>query len=200
VDGGYGTYKLNEVKDLQNIATNYYHPLQIKAVQQFPGYYFYSASAAYPVNTFSLCGVSYDYYMSGGRNHLRDYSGEYTLDMPLSAFKLGVYYKNLFKNKNKFHLYYQLKFGIVFSKLKLQESMILYNVKSQFEEQTLNCKLFSFEPNTGMLWDIHKNISINISAGYDLNFGKNRSNDNPIFINWSGIRARAGLTYKFGFM
>jgi hypothetical protein len=204
---GFGTYQMTDLKQFQSDAADYYYLFNVEEVQQFPGFFNYSTSVEYSLNTTNLVGINAGYYTTGGRNHVADYSGEYYLNMPISAYSLGLQYRNIFYTVNKFSFYAQIKGGISFSTLSIDESFTIHQVDSTKSSYSFVNYSFYGEPSLGTFYGLGNNFSVNFSLGYQidieskLHYKDNKDQEavdfhgNSIHTNWSGLRIVLGLTY-----
>lgn len=205
---GYGTYLMKDLKEFQSDAAEYYNEINVAEVQQFPGYINYSASLEYySFGTKNLMGLNAAYSTTGGRNHVADYSGEYYLNMPVYAYSLGIQYRNIFMTINKFDLFAQLKGGMSFSTLEINESFTIHQVDSTSSSFAFVNHSFFVEPSVGTFYELGKDFSLNFSLGYQIDTkSKLHYKDNkeetflgfdgePIYTNWSGLRIVLGLSY-----
>ena len=151
---GYGLYQLNDLKDFQFDLKEYYSQLPIEMTEQFPGYSNYSVSGEIYLNPDNIIGINGTFYTTGARNHVKDYSGEYKLDMPLNGYRIGLQYQNILYKFNKINLYAQFKGGITLSTFKLKESFIIYNVYSTSSNATFKSIPFFVEPSLGFFYHI----------------------------------------------
>jgi hypothetical protein len=204
---GFGTYQMTDLKEFQSDAADYYSGFNVKEVQQFPGYFNYTASAELSLGRINLIGINAGYYTTGGRNHVADYSGEYALNMPVNAYSLGLQYRNIFNTVNKFSFYAQFKGGISFSSLSIDESFTIHQVDSTSSSYSFVNHSFYIEPSLGSFYDLGNNFSVNFSIGYQvdieskLHYKDNKEQEavnfhgEPMHTNWTGLRIALGLTY-----
>jgi len=204
---GYGTYLMKDLKEFQSDAAEYYKEFHVEEVQQFPGYINYSASLEYSFGTKNLIGLNAAYVTTGGRNHVADYTGEYYLNMPVYAYSMGMQYQRVVKTINKFDLYAQLKGGMSFSTLEIDESFTIHQVDSASSSFAFVNHSFFVEPSVGTFYALGKDFSVNFSLGYQIDTkSKLHYKDNkegtflgfegkPIYTNWSGLRIVLGLSY-----
>lgn len=207
LNSGYGTYQLNELRGLQNDFAAYGAWLHVEKVQQFPGYLNYSVSAEYFLNPKNLIGLSGSYYTTGGRNHVSDYSGEYALNMPLSGYRLGMQYRNVFAGFGKTNIYLSANGGLMLSALSISETMTIYPDHTTTEKVNLASMSFTFDPSVGAWYPLGKNFSVDISLGYQVYLASKLFNvedleteltdfrGNAVRLNWSGLRLGLGITY-----
>jgi hypothetical protein len=204
---GYGTYQMKDLKEFQSDAAEYYKEFNIEEVQQFPGYINYSASLEYSFGTKNLIGLNAAYVTTGGRNHVADYTGEYYLNMPVYAYSLGMQYRRVVTTINKFDLYAQVRGGISFSTLEINESFTIHQVDSTSSSFAFVNHSFFAEPSVGTFYALGKDFSINFSLGYQIDtksklYYKDNKEETflgfdgkPIYTNWSGLRIVLGLSY-----
>ena len=204
---GYGTYKMEDLKQFQSDAAEYYSMLNVEEVQQFPGYFNYSASVEYSLSRSNLIGINAGYYTTGGRNHVADYSGEYYMNIPIHAYSLGLQYRNVFMTFNKFDLYAQIKGGILFSALSINESFAIHKFDSISSSYTMVNNSYFCEPSAGVFYSLGKSFSANFSLGYQFDFKDKlhykdnkdqvltNDDDEPVYSDWSGFRIVLGLSY-----
>ena len=207
LNAGYGVYQMHDLKELQSYMATYYAALNIKEVQQFPGYINYSGSFEYFLNSQNLLGLNVAYYTTGGRNHVSDYSGEYILDMPVNAYHIGLQYRNIMETFGKISLYARLNGGITLSTLDVKESFVIYYADSTSSSYSFGSKSFSAEPGFGALYSLKNNLSVDFSLGYQIDIKsklhpvESKKDDmtgpsgNPVYINWSGLRLMLGINY-----
>ncbi len=203
---GYGTYQMNDLQQLQANEAYNLSQFHVEQVQRFPGYINYSASIDYFFNSKNLAGIHTAYYTTGGRNHVKDYSGEYYLNMPVNSWNLGLQYKYIFLNDHKLSYYLRLKGGISFSTLDIEESLTIHQVDSVTNNYAFAATSFYAEPSLGVYYTLGHNFSVNFSAGYQIDIPGalhekgNKGNimgssSSHIHCNWSGIRIEAGIAY-----
>lgn len=189
-EAGYGTYGMYNMKELQKQIIKTYSPLPIKSVLQFPGYFNHSFSADYYLSDNVLFGVNATYLTTGGRNHLKDYSGEYKTDLLINAFQLGLQSEYAKPIDKKTTLFYNLKVGVIRSNLDITENVTVYNVDSLTETTKYIEWTPFFEPNIGISYSITKKIQAKLSIGANIN------TSTAILIDWSGFRSKIGISYS----
>jgi len=188
---GYGLYNMANLK-YQQQAMIKNNVLPIKSVEEFPGFFNHSVSVDYYLDENILFGINAAYLTTGGRNFLSDYSGEYKLDMILNAYQYGIESEYNFTLSNKLCLFLNFKLGVISSKLKVHESLILYNVDNQVSNQTVNQFNFFMEPDTGLSYNITKRISARVTVGLNID----TSLLSEKLIDWTGLRTRIGVSYS----
>lgn len=209
---GYGTYLLKDLKNFQDdmISST---AVSDKPVENFPNYIYYNFLADYAFNKFHRAGVGVAYHSTGGRNHLSDYSGEYSLDMIANAYCFDIHYKTIIISYKKFNAFFQYKTGLLFSRLDISENMRLDNtIISERESEYTGYSLVS-EPSLHLSYAIHKSISLNYSIGFEKcararilsdnglkSVGENQfpQFEDDLSADWSGLRTSIGITYSIG--
>jgi len=209
---GYGTYALKDIKNFQDeiISSTIVND---EAVESFPNYINCNFLTDYAFNSMHLAGIGFTYYTTGGRNHVADYSGEYSLDMMANAYAFDVHYKATIISYNKLKIYFQYKTGLLFSRLDLSEKIIVDNsiISARASEYT-GYSIVS-EPGISLSYSIYKSIYLNFSAGFEKCSNTRPINDKGLESNgedefmdfmdnitadWSGLRTSIGVTYSIG--
>ena len=204
---GYGFYQLNDLKKYQSEKKDEYSQLNIKAVEKFPGSYNYNLFVNYFVNRRNVIGLTGTYFTTGGRNHLKDYSGEYKLDMILNGYKIGMNYQNIVFPYKRIRISLKFEVGITFNDLQIDEYMYLLNEEILNENKTYKSFAWSIEPTVDISYRLLKKVYINLDMGYERN-ARNvlreqgnqaeelENSDGRFGINWSGFRFSAGLFFE----
>lgn len=204
---GYGTYLLSGLKEFQSNMTQVYLPLPVKETVRFPGYLNYSASADFWYNSKNSIGLNGVFFTTGGRNHLKDYSGEYKLDMIMNGYRLGIQDRNILLSSGTVKIYLQLRAGILMSVFKMDEFIKINNVDSVSEGYVFTSKTFFGEPSLGFRYKVIEGLSADFCFGYQFDTeGKLHLKENkemmlnnpaggPVYTNWSGVRIQLGVSY-----
>lgn len=197
IQAGYGTYSLSEIKSFQQDALSSYFPLKIASVDKFPNYINYSVTAEMYVNKSNLIGFNYAYFFTGGRNYMKDYSGEYSLKMPLNATRLGLNYKHIVTNNGKLKSYLQLKQGLVFSKFQTIEDISINNLDSVSNTWKDYSSTFFIEPSYGVSFYLGGGLSLDSSLGFEFDINSRHITKSESYVFWSGLRFLFGIAYDF---
>lgn len=200
---GLGSYDLYDVKAMQLSlmkATNLTH---IKPVEAFPGNQFYSVSADYSLNPRNRIGLDFNYYTTGGRNHVKDYSGEYKLDMLLNGVRIGAKYAIINRMYPNIYLGVQLSGGCMFSNLDLEEHLTVYDKTIADEGYELTGLGIYAEPSMFLSYHLLENIHIDLMGGYEqdilgeLHVKGYKDQKTSKTADWSGLRISLGINYTF---
>lgn len=189
-EAGYGTYGMYNMKELQKQIIKTYSPLPIKSVLQFPGYFNHSFSVDYYLSDNVLFGINGTYLTTGGRDHLKDYSGEYKTDLLINAFQLGFQSEYTKPMDKKTAFFVNLKVGVIRSNLDITENVTIYNVDSLTNTTNYIEWTPFFEPNIGISYSITKKIQAKLSIGANID------TSTAILIDWSGFRSKIGISYS----
>lgn len=209
---GYGTYALKDIKNFQDdmiLSTAVYD----EPVESFPNYIYYNFLTDYAFNKSHYTGIGVTYYTTGGRNHVADYSGEYSLDLIAKAYTFDIHYKIAIISYKNFNVFFQYKTGLLFSKLDISENMNVYNsiILDRASEYT-GYSIVS-EPSLHLSYSIYKSVYLNFSAGFEkcskirfLNDKSLESDGEDLFplveedfsADWSGLRTSVGISYSLG--
>ncbi|WP_020526494.1 hypothetical protein [Flexithrix dorotheae] len=207
-DLGYGTYQMSQLKEFQEELIDLSPVKSVQIVEQFPAYFNYSANLDYYQTSRSLLlGLNLTYFTTGGRNHVKDYSGEYKLDMPLRGYRIGIQLRSEMLGNEKWKLYNKVKIGGILTSLELEESIVVYDEQSDLPGYSFSSEGIFIEPSLGLSYEIVKKIHFDLSFGYQLDastglylsgfkgsFIQNSSND-KVSVNWSGFRTYLGVAY-----
>jgi len=196
VYSGYGTYDLSNIKQLQLQALSYYSPLEIKSVERFPDYINYSVTLEYNTIKKYSWGLDLAYFSTGARNHLLDYSGEYKLDMHVSAYRLGALFKKSYPLIKNLSLYYNIETGLVYSNFKFDEKITINNVDSVDYNYNTKSNAFFIEPTIGASYYLGLNFSIDANVGYQADINSRFITKKDSYIYWSGFRFLVGVNYN----
>ena len=109
---GYGFYQLDDLKKYQSEKKDEYSNINVTSVEQFPGSLNYNLFVNYFANKRNVIGLTGTYYTTGGRNHIKDYSGEYKLDMILNGYKIGMNYQNIVFPYKRIRITLKIEVGI----------------------------------------------------------------------------------------
>jgi hypothetical protein len=214
VSGGYGFYQLNSYKEFQNLLVTNGIPFEgIKAMDTFPNYFNWMIAQEFIFNPYHSASLEFSYLYTGGRNHLADYSGNYSLNMRASSYRLGLSYSNYSKGlfgRSRLRGFLRLRAGMTRSYFGLNEKIDIYEV----DQQSIDINFFSnsvyMEFGPGLVYELTPNLSLHFAAGYELERDaklKGIENKNLILINqnnsyvrtnWSGFRLHAGIGFKPG--
>ncbi len=81
-----------------------------------------------------MVGIDFSYYTTGGRNHLKDYSGEYKSDMLINGYRIGTKYRNYNILNSKLYFGVQVSAGFIFSNLNINEKLNIFDEVMADEE------------------------------------------------------------------
>lgn len=207
---GYGIYKQDKLKQLQSNLKNSTGITNLSSVETFPSYIFYAAQLNYnPGNKMNSFGLEFNNYMTGARNHVADYSGEYILDMYLNGYRFGMNYKMNVEKIGPVYCFGQVGAGILFNKMELLEKLTINNEEIFSESIALSGVGIYFEPKIIFSFPVSDKLSLDLNASYEYDF-KNKLHvknnrdqiiyigyQNPASVNWTGFRFILSLSYVF---
>lgn len=196
---GYGTYKLDDIKNLQhsmldNSMLNYYG---LKETDCFPGYIIHSVALGYVTGSHHF-GAGFSYFTTGGRLHRADYSGSYTVDMIMNGNRLGAFYRyNINSSAPHLNFYLQLGSGVMFSNLKMKEQVIIYS-ESKVDTEHLNGLGIYLEPSIGAKYRFANWLNFSLGGGYEADFlgtMKLLEQETQLKAHWNGLRLYGGIIF-----
>jgi hypothetical protein len=208
---GYGTYKMEDLKDFQKGASEIENFPSIMIIEDFPAYFNQSLQLELQVIKEVYIGINGGYQYTGARSHYADYSGEYKLDFQLNAYKIGANVKYVFTTKgtDNFDFYLNLRSGLTSSRMNLDESVVIYEVDSFQADRDYESKNLYIEPAAGLSYQLLRWITCGVYAGYEIDFPKalyqkyheditlKDQENNTVEIDWSGIRVYVSLGFCF---
>ncbi len=201
---GFGSYKLGDLKELQMDFKENVDISSVESVETFPSSVFYSGFTDYSINLKNQIGLDFSYYSTGARNHVLDYSGEYKLDMLLSAYRFGFYYRYSLFSNNKFNFCSNIAGGYLFTSINVNELLVLNNEGVVDEKQNFSSESIFLEPAFLISYNLYDKVCIDLKCGYEIDFKGEMHFDNDkdekigIKSDWSGFRISLGLNYAFG--
>lgn len=204
---GYGTYILKDMKQFQSDVKNFDYRLNVKDVEQFPNNYYYSFQGNYFLNKRNLIGIKSSYHTTGGRNQIKDYSGEYKFDMLLNGYSIGIQYKNIVHAKNNIRASIRIAGGVNYTTLFLHELLNINGTEIFSESYNYESLGYFIEPSLGLSYHVYKGIYANVNLGYEIYFDtdlhakedndlKLNNSDGAFGANWSGLRFSVGFSYE----
>lgn len=219
---GYGKYQMKDMKYLQekdvrqcnkSIKSENY-----KSMKTFPAGLFHNAYAGIKFSFHEL-GMRYDYFSTGGRNHVQDYSGELKRDLTANGNAFGGYYKAHFISipigrKVSFSGNVGIATGGIFNDINQHYLFTLEDPKpypeeeimiNQFEEidekknyQSVN---WYIQPSVEVQFTFNKFVSLNLTLGYL--FDKQAKiqtvqEDTYVYYDDSSLVIQPGAEYNYG--
>lgn len=209
---GLATYSLADLKGLQSEYVRNVPEIPVKAVTTFPAYLFYNGQLEMQATQKLFFGFSLGFYSTGARNHLADYSGEYSLDMPLKSFRTGFHVKAgevILRGTRKLSFMPRFETGIRNSKLVKKESLNIAGFYSYFDSSAYSSRNFYIEPSIICQMEIFKNVKGFVSMGWEQDFGSKlflkgkdgewlkNGDEKTVKLNMSGLRISIGVSYMF---
>ncbi len=206
INSGLGTYRHDDLKSFQNYLLTFAPP-HTKEVAKFPPYFYYSASFENILNKRHLIGINFTMLTSGGRNDIKDYSGEYSLDLHINGIAAGLQYRYIFNSFKNIDLYAKARAGLIFSTFYMKETLNLTQgdtttISEHFHAENIYC-----EPSIGIIWNFWQRLSLDFSLGYEIDTKGSFLLENtkqfialpsgkPLTTDWSGFRTLAGISYR----
>ena len=199
VSAGYGTYSLETLKDFQEQNQLF----DAKSVIAFPNNIYYSGAFEYFLNENNLVGLNLMYLYTGGRNNVSDYSGKYTLDMQVHAYRIGGSYKaKVFENVGKsLQMHLGMNIGLILSEFNATESIDLNQIGSDSQSFSFKRTAPFAEPVVGLSYLLGKGFYANYSLGYEFNVNheikwfESYNSKDGMRTDWSGLRMSLGISF-----
>lgn len=200
----YASYQMDEMKDLLHSIgmTEPLNKLGLKNVENFPAYIAHAVNIGYRVNQHEF-GIKSSFYTTGGKLSVADYSGAINIQLIVSGYREGLYYKNYLYThtphaKQRFSIWGELSPAIIISKLKIESVVRDLDNQDTIEDDTFNETAFAILPQLGGKYYLTDYLSLDLSAGYELSFGGEfgdlKGTPKP---GWSGFRMNGGIGLTF---
>jgi len=207
---GYGDYKMNDMKDMMrsmlSSALSEYPQIPFAIVDNFPGYLNHTFDLSYKAGRHEA-GIRFSYLTTGGKVAYSDYTGEYSGELTLNGYRIGLNYRFYIPvaetgKSGSVSLFAEMSPGITFSNLKSNEYMRIFTHYSKAsEELDMKANGISLLPQVGAKWFITPLIGIHIGGGYDFQLGsrlKYQKQKTYIKSDWTGFRFSGGISFTFG--
>lgn len=195
---GLGTYNMKDLKAL-NAYTMRFLPFESKVVADFPPTLFLRTQYLFQGEKFAI-GPSLSFYSTGSRISSADYSGEYYNDMTISAISPGIIEQIRITEIDKLKCNFQVNMGLIWSRLKIEESLEIENQEEQSGNEKLTGFNFYIEPGFTIEYALNK-MALGFLLSYQLQalgpgFYVDKINQQvhnpgtgePMKPNWSGVR------------
>jgi hypothetical protein len=196
---GVGFYSMSCLNDI-NDAVSQDIPFETRLVSDFPAYWYLRPVLSLQFKKFSV-GLNYSFQSTGSRVSAKDYSGEYNFDMKVNSSSSGIYGEVTLVNlkKIRFNLYSAI--GISYSRLSLNEYLIVLDQKLTDDSYRYKGQNYFFEPGFNISYPVLF-FNIGLYSGYFFGFGKqayytNNDKSDKLYIpgsresikpDWNGFR------------
>jgi len=191
---GYGTYQLEDIKSIQHSMLDSYG---LKDTDCFPGYITHSVALGF-ITGHRHFGSNFSYLTTGGRLHIADYSGSYTIDMIMQGCRLGAFYRNYTKiGFSPLYVYLQISQGVLLSKLIMEERVNIYSESAQEITELKSVGMY-IEPTIGITYSFNDRLHFSVGGGYEVDFWGTLSLwglKTQIKTHWNGLRFYGGLIF-----
>jgi len=193
---GYGTYRLDDVKTIQNSMQQYMSKYGAITTENFPAWFTHSGSIGYIANR-SHFGINFSYLTTGARTGVTDYSGSYYANTIMNGYRLGAFYRYYINTQlSALNLFLQASPGMIFSEMKITESITIATESDSHAEKMKSTAAY-IEPAIGVIYRLTDWMNISISAGYEADlWGKLKNNTGEkshLKVHWNGMRMYTGI-------
>lgn len=201
---GYGTYRMNELKDwLGEASPSLPSPIKnVKITDNYPGYITHQAKVGMEWRRLHQAGVLLDFMNTVGNKGVSDYSAVYSMSLRVKGVKLGGFYRFALPDfaKSVVRPYLQFSTGVVFNNGKVKEGITLTGHPESASSLSLGGANFFVEPAVGLKFRLHEKVALTVSAGYEFDLTKKFTTEESgqyvtISPDWSGLRLQGGIIY-----
>jgi len=200
---GYGTYCMRDLKYYLEGINPLYSGREfenLKITDNFPGNWTHQLKLGIEMKKSHNIGVSIDFMNTAGQKAISDYSGSYNFTYRTKGKRLGLFYRvspySWFPGVVR--PYFMLTAGVVLSKDRLEERLVLDDTPFLDENLSLKGAIAFTEPALGCKIRVHENFALNLNAGYHIDLDKvyKYRNNNVFDIpTWGGLRFQGGLIF-----
>ena len=191
---GYGTYKLDDVKAMQDMMLKF-NGFGLKETDRFPGYITHSIALGYSTG-YHHFGSNISYLTTGGRLHRADYSGSYLVNTIINGYRLGTFYRYYINTESaSFRIHFQISSGVLFSNLKMKEKVHIFYHSAE-ESNTLKSTGMYMEPTIGVTYHFLDWLYFSLGGGYEVDFSgtlKFSGQETQMKAHWNGLRLYGSL-------
>ncbi len=201
VQAGFGNYSMEQLKALNDYNESFL-PFTVNMVDNFdPGFHF-GGSVQTTIHQKIRVGIFYQYYTTGSRQGLKDYSGYYAFDQILNGHLIGLEPGYIILDRNSFRISAVVQAGVLFTGMEMIETLELMGYETSNSEK-LSAVSYSFTPAVKVTLPVYYKISCFAYAGrmFDtggyLHLSDNKDavlqvNDEKVKTGWSGWRIVVG--------
>lgn len=205
---GIGTYSMEGLKKLNSTVVKSL-PFDAEIVADFPPFYYFRPFVMTKINALSL-GISFTYQSTGSRVSSKDYSAEYCVDMITNSFGPAVFGEIVMNPHSKLKLAAYGSTGIMFSELKLNESLIVLDNSLIDDNNRFKAYYWSAEPGLNMTYPFEFMV-FGVNAGYMVTltskyyslegnedmFLLDPESGDPVKPEWDGFRFGISVGFSF---
>lgn len=205
---GYGSYAMDDLKDVQEAINNQNGIVDLQSLTSFPSYFQYEGGMQYDFKNGFMTGLLVGYGSTGAHSNYSDYSGSITADQLIHYTSLTLSLGFVANPDKKWQFSFDLRPAAYFNTLQLTFDQQIGTEKIH-DEYDFKSRNITLQP-TGMINRKFGAFGIYASAGFSINLkgGKLALTDNkdsylinsssdPAIADWSGFRIGMGINYSF---
>lgn len=184
-------------------------PFDAEIVSDFPPFYYFRPFVMTKINALSL-GINFTYQSTDSRVSAKDYSAEYCFDMITNSFGPGVFGEIAVNSHSKLKLAIYGSTGIMFSELKLNESLTVLENYLIDDNNRFKAYYWSAEPGLSLTYPFEFMV-IGVNAGYMMTLNskyyslagnedvylQDPENGDPVKPEWNGFRFGISVGFSF---
>lgn len=203
VSVGYSTFSMEQLKDMQRELKRQY-PVDMKILEEFPGYWNYNASFLIYQDE-RYYGWVVGHTSTGGRLYYSDYTGHIASDQIVTMTYTGATMAKTVSSNEIANILLGAQGLLYFNKLKLIEARKVYDENSLVVER-FNSRCLALQGFVELQKSINK-FQLKLQAGYEVQLPgqllyQNRkdyymvnSSNEKVRLNAGGIRTSLGVHY-----
>jgi hypothetical protein len=206
---GYGSYSMEELKQFNAYFTRT-NILKPELTFDFPAYFYSQPYISFQFSKTEI-GLLYSFHSTSARYSIRDYSGSYQFDTPIKGHCTGLFINERIFSISDFDFSIFGKAGICYTKLRLEDKIILSETEVYFNSTAFKAKNGFFEPGIKITYNLWF-LNFECFAGFSYSMGDgdlyftefenkkliNPKLDSPVDVNWEGVRIGVGVGIELG--
>lgn len=208
---GYATFAMADMKGINSNALRSSYPVPLKLTSDFPPYFVFGLHGLFPVNPLHTVELGFvtSLTSTGSRLSYSDYSGYVHVDQKLNGINVGFLSSFTLESKPAHKFTFDIKTGLTFTSYTIgQKSMVGPDADNQ-EYSFKSIDVFA-EPGFSYRKKLNQlPLSLFCSVGYyisaikgkvkldsDSNAYLQTANGGTAHVDWSGLRATAGVNFQ----
>lgn len=204
---GYGTFKMEDLKALNEEIASQNQSLGLKTTNNFPGFLILGANGFAPISEKFELGGQISLASTGSRMAYSDYSGSMTIDQKLYGVNVGVTPRVILEQDQKNMISLEGTTGITVSGHSIKSSLQVGDETDSDLVKFSSLNLF-FEPGFRYGRILGESpLRISVRMAYNINVVKGKLlfsddkeafltvNEEPAHADWSGFRTEINFSY-----
>lgn len=126
LEGGYGLYMMEDMKDLQQELV-LESGVSLESSSAFPPYFNYGIQMGYKLESKLEMGLTYRFFSTGAGSGYSDYSGSASIDQLLRAYSIGLYVSKQINKSITWPMVLSVNISRIHTTVDIESSLVLGN-------------------------------------------------------------------------